>query len=206
MKLPSSLSAKIKNEKLKTRLEELERLEKEFSLPAFAEEYLKVHPDQREQVEASHKRWLEYANRWLQNHSDFKLSYRFISGHPAFWHYTPTKGKDEAFNELLGSYDRSMEQPKYPSEEFLKLVELKYEECANFGAFYKTVFTKETGNIYDLECGQAIHPFLLSSYHNYSLDANGKSYEEAYSRVALNLYRYFGLQMSDDPASGYEFE
>lgn len=196
MKLSPSLSKKIDEKYLQARLAELERVSKNFTLPEFAEEYLKVHPDKREAIEGSHKEWLTNAKEWLLNHEDFKLSYKFIDGHPAFWNYSTSADKN------LG---KEHEYSDYPPVEFLKEADLNYDKCANFGVFCKTIFPSTKGNIFDLECGQAIHPYLVSSYHNYVLDAQGSSFEEAYVRVAFNLYESFGLQMSDDPVSGYRF-
>lgn len=203
MKLSPSLSKRIKQETRAIRVAELDRISTEFSLPAFAEAYLEVHPSKRESIELSHKKWLSIAEQWLLNHNDFKLSYQFIDGHPAFWHYSVNSNNEIDFDSM--KMERSEETTAYPPLEFLEKVELNYEKCANFGVFCKTMFTSKNGNVFDLECGQAIHPALLSSYHNYSLDSNGDSFEDAYVGVAFNLYENFGLQLSDDPASGYKF-
>lgn len=196
MKLSPLLSEKIDEKYLQSRLEELEKISKGFSLPEFAEQYLQVHPDKRKAIEDSHKNWLLNAKEWLLNHEDFKLSYKFLDGHPAFWNYSASTGK-----KLETEYECS----GYPPVEFFKEVELNYDKCTNFGAFCKTIFPSTKGNVFDLECGQAIHPYLLSSYHSYILDAQGSSFEEAYVKVAFNLYENFGLKMSDDPVSGYRF-
>lgn len=196
MKLSPSLSKKIEKKYLQSRLEELERISTKFSLPKFAEAYLEIHPDKRETIEDSHKKWLANAEEWILNHEDFKLSYKFLDGHPAFWNYSYSTGE---------KIEVKTEPNDYPPVEFLKVVDLNYDKCANFGAFCKTIFPSDKGNIFDLECGQAIHPYLMSSYHNYVLDAQGSSFEKAYTNVAFNLYERFGLQMSDDPASGYRF-
>lgn len=199
MKLSPSLSEKIDEKYLQARLEELEKISQNFSLPEFAEQYLKVHPDKRESVEDSHKKWLINAKEWLLNHEDFKLSYKFLDGHPAFWHYSVSGDKE---SRLKDEYECS----GYPPVEFLEKVDLNYEKCTNFGVFCKTIFPSAEGNIFDLECGTAIHPYLLSSYHSHILDSQGGSFEEAYVKVAFNLYENFGLRMSDDPVSGYRFK
>lgn len=120
--------------------------------------------------------WLQTARSWINNRSDFMLSYSFVNGHPALWTRSRPDRSPHDWNTSSG-VSRLWSQPTWRSNGSVVMM---------------------------MEAGAAVPPHRQYTYHDTRLDTYEDTYEKGIITTANRIHKFFDLDGSDRPDVGYE--
>lgn len=112
-------------------------------------------------LENSYSIFLELAEKYHNNPSDFFLSYNFVTSHPAFW----TRRDEEKTFDWNGDYSQNV--------------------------WMSPIKGEDGNIVWMLEAGSHIEPDYTSHYHDLRLDVYAPTVEDGYIQLAALVSKFF---------------
>lgn len=119
--------------------------------------------DDVQSLERIYERFLQLAEKYVDSKDDFMTAYNFVDSHPAFW-------------------------TRFNSEKTFR-----WNTDGHCHKMYIVPFKNDETIFWDIETGLHIAPEYTNLYHDYKIDANGETIEQAYINLASNIYKQYNL-------------
>lgn len=123
--------------------------------------------------------WLKHASAYKNNPDDFMLSYTFVDSHPSFWTHEGAPGKEE-FTYNWNTEDYANKLWIHPTHD------------------------DDDNIVFMAEAGSHVPPDYTTHYHDLRLDVYADSYENAISKMAAKVHKFFAPDGSERENVEYE--
>lgn len=146
-------------------------------------------------LQYAYQEFLQAAEGYLANPTDFLRSYRFLDHHPAFWvrEDRPRRGQREELNPTwdwkTGGHAMALWQCP---------MALGPQDSEEQRAHYPL------GYSWAMEAGGHVLPGLQHHYHDLRLDVYGTSLEDAHTQLAALVHKFFNLDGTEREGVEYE--